>query len=271
MHSSASNRPAVVDSEADAHFRGLVREIGRDPDDPWIGGYVDYEWAHGRHIYEAVPGSMIGSVLEFGCNYGATAIVLAALGADVTAVDVDETSLRIARANAARYGVGQRIRFVYCADSARLPFTDGMFQSIVCNSVLEYIEPHDLQQVQRELNRVLVPGGLLFVTGTSNRLWPRELHSRRWLVNYLPIFLDRILGVDWQRGVAPWSVRSGFGRYDNIDWTDQGRAYLDARARVSGSVARMALLRSANRLARLLGTSLGLLTPSISVTLRKKT
>ncbi len=263
-------RPNIVDKKADAEFRSLMCRIGRDPDDRWIGGYVDYEWDHGRHIYETIPGSIKGEVLEFGCNYGATAIVLAVLGAHVTAVDIDERYLRFARANAARYGVAGRIRFVHCEDSAHLPFSDATFHSVVCNSVLEYVARGKRPAVQRELDRILVPGGLLFVTGTSNRLWPREVHSRRWLVNYLPVFLDQVLGVDLQRGVAPWSVRYGFGRYDNCDWADEGRAYLDARTRMPGSHARSALLRHGNRLARLFGTSLGLLTPSISITLRKR-
>lgn len=270
MQSFSSKRPNIVDKKADAHFRRLVYGVGRDPDDRWIGGYVDYEWDHGRHIYEAIPGSMRGNVLEFGCNYGATAIVLAALGAHVTAVDVDGSYLCLARANAARYGVAGRIRFVHCEDSAHLRFNDAMFHTVVCNSVLEYVAPRKLPAVQQELDRILAPGGLLFVTGTSNRLWPREVHSRRWLVNYVPIFLDQVLGVDLQRGVAPWSVRYGFGRYDNLDWADGGQSYLDARTRMPGSRARSALLRHGNRVARLFGTSLGLLTPSISITLRKK-
>lgn len=95
--------PEVVDRDADARFRALVAATGQDPDDRWIGGYVENEWRHGRHIYETAPGTFCHTVtLEFGCNYGATAIVLAALGARVTGVDIDERTVKIATENVAR-------------------------------------------------------------------------------------------------------------------------------------------------------------------------
>lgn len=259
----------VVSPTADARFRAAVRATGRDPDDPWIGGYVDRSWAQLRHVIEVREGSLAGCiVLEFGCNYGATSIVLAALGARVVAVDCDRAILPAARENIARYGFAERIAVVASAAAADLPFGDAAFDIVVCNSVLEYVDERDRRHVQREIDRVLKPGGRLYVTGTSNRLALREMHSRRWFVNYLPSRLDALLGRDLQRGVWPWHVRHGFGDYENLDWRDAGRAYLAARRRYRDRT--MALPRVANALARCCGVSLGLLTPSVSLTLQKR-
>jgi SAM-dependent methyltransferase len=262
-----------IDPRGDAHFRTLVRELGLDPDNPWLGGYVDYEWTHGRHIYETYDEHLAGRrYLEFGCNYGATSIVLAALGAHVTGADVDRRALQIARANAGRHGMCDTIDFVLVAPRPELPFASASFDRVVCNSVLEYLPAESLASYQRELDRVLRPGGLLFVSGTSSRLAPREVHSGRWLVNYLPRWMDTMLtrrDKPLERGVSPWQVRHGFGQYENVDWSDGGRAYLASRAKITSGSRHLQARKLAHRAARLLGVSLGLLTPSLAVVLRK--
>jgi SAM-dependent methyltransferase len=263
-----------IDRSADLRFRALARSLGLDADNRWVGGYVDYEWNHGRHVYQTVDASIDGKLyLEFGCNYGATSIVLAALGAKVVAIDVDERALDLACANALRYRVRDRVAFVLGSKRAPLPFTAASFDRVVCNSVLEYLPSRSLSFFQCELNRVLKPGGLLFVSGTSNRLALREIHSRRWFANYVPIWIDAFLrpgGSALQRGVSPWRVRHGFGDYENLDWIDGGRAYLEARALMSPDDRQRLGRKLAHRVARLLGVSLGLLTPSLAVVLRKR-
>ena len=83
------DRPRIVSAAADAAFAAQARGMNLRPDDRWVGGYVDYEWDHLRHILEAAAIAFPAtSALEFGCNVGATAIVLERLGARVTGIDV---------------------------------------------------------------------------------------------------------------------------------------------------------------------------------------
>lgn len=97
--------------------------------------------------------------------------------------------------------------------------------------VLEYVEHAERAAVQREIDRVLKPGGVILLTGTSNRLWPRDARSGRWLVNYPPRALDRRWGRPLQRGVWPWSARHGFGlHYDNLDTADANNFFARSRA-----------------------------------------
>ena len=58
-------------------------------------------------------------VLEIGCGIGTDTIRFASAGASVTAVDLSEASLDIARKRAALYGLQDRITF-HCADAERL-------------------------------------------------------------------------------------------------------------------------------------------------------
>jgi 2-polyprenyl-3-methyl-5-hydroxy-6-metoxy-1,4-benzoquinol methylase len=69
-------------------------------------------------------------VLEVGCGLGTATINFAQHGAQVTAVDLSEKSLELARQRACRYGLQERIRF-YCGNAEQL-------------SAFVPIEPYDL-------------------------------------------------------------------------------------------------------------------------------
>jgi len=268
-----TTKPEITDPEAHDAFCACARNMGLDPDDLWVGRYVDYEWDHSRHVFEHACDSLEGQqALEFGCNYGATAIVLATLGATVTAIDINEQYIELAKLNAARYGLSKNITFLHVTDTTQLPFEAAQFQLVSCNSVLEYVPANILQKVQREIDRVVAKNGLIFIAGTSNRIWPKEVHSGKWWVNYLSPRLDHILfaGQDLERGVFPWRILRGFGDYQNADLIAGGKAYLDAKASMGVARNRLQILSMTNRLLGLFGITAGLVTPSISVTLRKR-
>lgn len=269
--SPAPVSPRLVSAAADAAFAERARAVGLDPANRWVGGYVDYEWGHLRPLLAAYGIDVAGRrALEFGANVGASAIVLAVLGADVDAVDVSEEMIDLARSNAERYG-HSAIRFHHVPDTRVLPFADASFDLIGCNSVLEYVHPDHLAAVQRELDRVLRPGGLLLVTGTSSRLWPRETHSGNWFGNWLPRAVDRLLPGRRgpTRGVWPWQVRNGFGPgYRNLDAADGGRAFIAARAAMEPPHDTR-MHRLIRRLAAALGVGPGLLMNNLSCVLAK--
>ncbi len=262
----------MATGSADERFRALAHTMGLDPDDVFVGGYVDWEWNHSRHVFEAL-GELAGvsvqrkRVLEFGCHSGATAVVLAHLGANVTGVDVDPVPLSLARLNAKRFGCGKALRFRHLADSTRLPFHDGEFDLITCNSVLEYVRPHLRPTVLAELDRVLAPRGLLVVMGTSNRLWPREVHSRR-LVNYLPRALDGFLfGKRVLRGVNPWMLQQALIGYEDL-CVRHPALYPEMTARMNHR-RDPRYLKVAARVLRTLKLSPGMLARSFTLVLQK--
>lgn len=155
-------------------------------------------------------------------QFGATSVVLAALGASVLAVNVDAEAIALARLNVQRYGLANSIDIRHVADTRQLPISDGTMDIVSCNSVLEYV-PHDiLPAVQREIARVLRPGGAILIMSTSSRLCPREVHSGVLGPNWLPRFVNRITGRSPQRGVWPWELLrdSGRGSRMPICWTD---------------------------------------------------
>ena len=259
----------VVDAGADDRFRLWVRELFPDSHE-WEERYVEHEISHVGPMLTAGLFDLEGaSVLEFGCHTGATAIVLAHHGAEVTAVDVNSGLLELAALNAQRYGVSSLIQFRLLTAGQRLPFADAVFGAITCNSVLEYVARPHLTVVLDELDRVLRPGGFLLVFGTSNALWPIEVHSRRWLVNYVPVVLDRWLPRPIQRGVSPWRLRRRFASYRNVMLREGAAAYISAKRAMGLRGWKVAALRIITVLGRPLGVTPGILTPSMTLLLRK--
>lgn len=262
--------PPVTDPLADQRFRQKVRDLlGGDPDSVWHGGYVEHVWDKCRQpLVSYLHQLPARRVLEFGCNIGASSVALAHLGAQVTAVDIAPRYIEVARENAARHGLGDAITFVCHADSTALPWADASFDLIVCNSVLEYVPIGILPAVLAELDRVLAPGGIVFVAGTSNRLSPIEIHSRRWFVNYLPRSFGPAAS-DVERGLFPWEVLRGFPGYAQLDVEDRSSTYFDWKVGAGMPSSKRALLKAIDSVSRPLGFPVGLLLPSFSTALRK--
>jgi ubiquinone/menaquinone biosynthesis C-methylase UbiE len=78
----------------------------------------------------------------------------------VTAIDLAENMLAVARANVRRAGLEERVRLER-VDAKRLPYPDGAFAAVISNSIVHHIpEP---AVVLAEMARVTRTGGLLFV------------------------------------------------------------------------------------------------------------
>jgi 2-polyprenyl-3-methyl-5-hydroxy-6-metoxy-1,4-benzoquinol methylase len=162
--------PKIVSTAKHNAFNALAASMGLETSDVWVGQYVDYEWNRLRFVLQAYEiDTRDLRVLEFGCNIGASTIVLAHLGAKLCAMDVSSAVMALARLNAERYGLHD-IDFVCLPESRALPFSDGEFDLVVCNSVLECVQPDLRSGVQREIDRIVKVRGKILVTGTSNRL-----------------------------------------------------------------------------------------------------
>ena len=125
-------------------------------------------------------------ILEVGCGGGALLSRLVALGVrDVVGVDWLRASVGLARANEPQAKVLQ-------GDAYALPFSDGQFNKVVAQHLLEHFE--DTHRVLSEWRRVLRTEGLLVIvtpnTGFPHREWfedptHRHIFSRADLRHHL--------------------------------------------------------------------------------------
>ncbi|NNE54097.1 MAG: 3-demethylubiquinone-9 3-O-methyltransferase [Sulfitobacter sp.] len=103
------------------------------------------------------------AVLDLGCAGGFMAEALDDRGASVTGIDPAEEAIAAARAHARQES--RQIAYDVGVGEA-LPYAEGQFDAVVCVDVLEHVS--DLDQVIREVARVLRPGGM-FLFDTINR------------------------------------------------------------------------------------------------------
>lgn len=102
-------------------------------------------------------------ILDIGCGDGFFAKV--AFGKIDVGIDPDKTSIEEAKK---RHVYGKAL--VY--EGKKIPFQDNYFSTVVCNSTFEHIP--NLDQVLKEVSRVMKRGGMLYFTVPTNT-WPDYL------------------------------------------------------------------------------------------------
>ncbi len=147
-----------------------------------------YSW--NRPLHDARPFGKIfpydaygagAKVLEIGCGMGTMAMNWARAGAQLTAVDLNDTAVEQTRARFDLHGLDGDIR---SADARALEFADGHFDYVYSWGVLHHSP--DIERSIAELLRVLKPGG-----GFGLMLYNRHSILHAYMTRYVEGFLHR--------------------------------------------------------------------------------
>ena len=122
-----------------------------------------YDYKVPTFRYEQYRGK---KVLEIGCGLGIDTIKFARWGAEVTAVDLSETSVECTRLLFGYYGLKGDIRL---GDAQELAFDAASFDVVYAYGVLMHVE--DTAAAIDEMHRVLKPGGEALVVLYHCWLW----------------------------------------------------------------------------------------------------
>jgi 2-polyprenyl-6-hydroxyphenyl methylase/3-demethylubiquinone-9 3-methyltransferase len=120
-------------------------------------------------------------VLDLGCGKGRFAVPLSAAGAEV--IGLDRSSVMLAEAGA---GGLDRVR----GSARRLPFAEAVFDAAIAIEVFEHLAAID--EVLREVRRVLRPGGVVAIVDKSAGSWNGR---RPWLPNLAVKWFDERRGL----------------------------------------------------------------------------
>ncbi len=112
---------------------------------PWILDRIKNEYGQDKNR----------EILDVGCGGGFLSNRLSQEGYAVSAVDLSEESLYVAR----KYDQTNRVRYQK-ADAYHLPYANAQFDVVSAMDFLEHVE--EPERVIKEVSRVLKPGGLFF-------------------------------------------------------------------------------------------------------------
>jgi ubiquinone/menaquinone biosynthesis C-methylase UbiE len=161
-------------SSGDARLTSLGYELGN----------VGKEYCNWLDTGRSLPGPLRPEhvagrrVLDVGCGFGRFPITFARHGAEVFGVDLQSRYLSLSRVFAQREEV--RPPTVAVARAEALPFPDEAFDVVHCRLVLNYV---DMKVAIREMRRVLVPGGRLFLTMVTLGNVLHDLSRMSWWSN----------------------------------------------------------------------------------------
>jgi ubiquinone/menaquinone biosynthesis C-methylase UbiE len=107
-------------------------------------------------------GFQAGRILDAGCGFGTTAIVLAQAfpESEVVGIDLSEPLLELAIQTAQSDGLGERVTFEK-ADVQQIPYDDNTFDAAINLQMLHIVEKP--MAMLNELERVLAPNGWLLL------------------------------------------------------------------------------------------------------------
>jgi ubiquinone/menaquinone biosynthesis C-methylase UbiE len=181
-------------------------------------------------------------ILDLGCGTGDLAAAIGQMGYQVTACDIAEEMIGIARTSHEGAGVD----WIWLQpDWQALPFADNSFDGVVASSVFEYLG--NAPRVAGELSRVLKSRGSLLLTvpnpfnlARKVEAWLRPVVSGRRLssllrrmgrldsyVTYLQLSRNRFAGDCWQSILGPANFSAlGSSDFSEETWRGQAKAPL---------------------------------------------
>jgi len=134
-----------------------------------------------RHAYRLLGDVRGRRVMDYGCGAGENSIILAALGAEVTGIDISPDLIGLSKKRMALNHVHWRalVRSAYQTDEP-----DGSYDALLGIAILHHL---DLEQSAKEVHRILKRGGIAVFLEPV-----RDLALLRWLRLAVPVPLDHV-------------------------------------------------------------------------------
>lgn len=135
--------------------------------------------------------------------------ILAAFGANVTALDISDSQISQDRAALEKYGLNANL---VRANVLEMPFEDSSFQAVIMPQAMNFID--DLEKLYTEVKRVLRSTGV-FIFGTANPilyLFDERIQSRKLKVRYTIPFSHT-------RSLSPKALSLRLSKNDTLEFS----------------------------------------------------
>jgi len=149
-------------------IRNILEENRKFWDEIFKDSDFDYKNYRSDKILEVIKRLReynVQRVLDLGCGFGIWSIALLKAGFKVTACDISKEAIKIVREWAQREGLSIDT-LISPAQELEL---EGGFDAVICNSVLDHMPYKEAVKALQNIERILNPGGLAYITFDGDR------------------------------------------------------------------------------------------------------
>ena len=125
----------------------------------------------------------VKKILDLGCGSGRHSVYLARRGFDVYGFDISEHGIKIAKGwlRKEKLKASFKIGDVY----KKLPYKDNFFDALISTQALHHNRIGSIRKLIKEIERILKPGGIIFVT--VSRMGPKKdiPKEKMWKIKFI--------------------------------------------------------------------------------------
>ncbi len=109
----------------------------------------------------------VKKVLDLGCGAGRHVVYLAGHGFEVSGLDSSDEAIKMNQKSLSQMGL--KAELIVASMYDELPYPDNHFDGIICTKALNHNTLDHIRRAIGEMERVLKPGGAIFIVVTKSR------------------------------------------------------------------------------------------------------
>jgi ubiquinone/menaquinone biosynthesis C-methylase UbiE len=147
----------------------------------WNKYLYEPESIYSRHVKFIANWIEEKIILDLGCGDGLITWVLRQKGKIVTGIDNNQTAINLCKM--------KKVDEVYLCDAEEICFPDNSIHAIFAGDIIEHLEDQDT--VMKEIKRVLISGGMLYITTPPLDLpHNNDFHTREFTAEDLTKYIE---------------------------------------------------------------------------------
>jgi len=139
-----------------------------------------------KKVIKLLKKEKVKRVLDLGCGSGRHTVLLAKEGFDVYGTDISEEGLKLTKKELKSLNLKAKLKKASCYK--KFPYNDNYFDAIISIQVIHHNYLKNIKYCISEIERVLKPKGIAFITVAATRLKPRATKLKKAeLRTYIPL------------------------------------------------------------------------------------
>lgn len=131
-----------------------------------------------RKVIRTLKKEKVNKVLDLGCGSGRHVVMLAKSGFDVYGMDLSKEGLKLTRKAIRALNLKAKLKQASCYK--KFPFKNDFFDAIISTQVIHHNFQPKVRFCISEIERVLKPQGVLFVTVASSYSGPKYMGTKKF-------------------------------------------------------------------------------------------